>query len=250
MSVQAPSPPVTRRRPRVVTVIVFAVVVLAATAGGAYAGMRLLGTTVTAESRLVVGDQSVRAQSVPGYALATQQLAATYARLIGSAPDDTVTASPIPDSAIIRVQAQAADPAAAVDAADAAAADLIRVANAARSQREDEAATTAYLAAVADLRTAKARVTAAATRPAAVRGAAADRVDLAQVRVDAAAEALRDDLRASLSNSAGVSVVQKAQVTTSARPRAALLGGFAGGAGAALLLAAGYLLVRPRSRWR
>ena len=75
MSVDLSSPPTTRHRLSVPTLLFFLVLVVAGAAGGAYAGLRYLGTSVTAESRLVVGDQSVRAQSVPGYALATQQLA-------------------------------------------------------------------------------------------------------------------------------------------------------------------------------
>ena len=52
--------------------------------------------------------------------------------------------------------------------------------------------------------------------------------------------------RASLSNNAGVSVVQRAVATPDALPRAGLLGGFAGGAGTALLIAAGVVIARER----
>ncbi len=247
MSVDQRTAPARTRRPGVIALMVAAVVVIAAAAGGALLGQRLLGTSVTAEAQLVVGDQSVRAQSVPGYALATQQLAATYARLIGAASEDA-SASPIPDSAIIRVRATAPTQDEAVAKADAAATQLIATANRARNQEEDDAASQAYLQAQQQLRAAQTRATAAASRPASVRGAAADQVALAQVRVDAAAESLRDDLRASLSNSAGVTVVHGAQPIEAGLPRPLLLGGFAGGAGAALLLAGGYVLVRPRER--
>ena len=53
-------------------------------------------------------------------------------------------------------------------------------------------------------------------------------------------------MRASLSNNAGVSVVQRAVATPDALPRAGLLGGFAGGAGVALLIAAGVVIARER----
>lgn len=249
MSVDLSSPPTTRHRLSIATIVAFLVLVLAAAAGGAYAGWRYLGSSVTAESRLVVGDQSVRAQSVPGYALATQQLAATYSRLIGSAAaNDAITASPIPDSAIIRVRATGDDEASAIAAADQAAATLIETANRARGQEEDDAIAAAYLQAQAQLRAAQSTATAAATGPAAAAGEAADQAALAQVRVDAAAESVRDNLRASLSNSAGVTVVSPAVVTENALPRAVLLGAFAGGAGMALLLAAGVVLVRARRR--
>ena len=220
-------------------------VVLGAAAGAAI-GLSVLGSTVVAESRLVVGDQSVRAQSVPGYALATQQLAATYARLLGATEDEGVSASPIPDSAIIRVQAQGPDEASAVTAADEAAARLIKTANQARSAAEDQASSDAYLRARERLRVAQTRATAAADGSRARAGAADDQVELAQVRVDAAAEALREDVRASLSNNAGVSVVQRAVATPDALPRAGLLGGVAGGAGVALLIAAGVVIARER----
>lgn len=247
MSTEQLSRPRTAGRLRPKAIVATAVSVLLGAVAGAAIGLWALGSGVTAESRLVVGDQSVRAQSVPGYALATQQLAATYSRLIGAAgSQEGVTASPIPDSAIIRVQAQGVDEASAVRAADDAAQRLITTANAARAQQEDQAAQDAYLQAREQLRTAQARATAAADGPAVAAGASADRVELAQVRVDAAAEALRDDLRASLSNSAGVSVVQEAAVTTSAAPRAGVLGGFAGGVGVALLIAAGGVIARER----
>lgn len=247
MSVDLSSPPTTRHRLSVPTLLFFLVLVVAGAAGGAYAGLRYLGTSVTAESRLVVGDQSVRAQSVPGYALATQQLASTYSRLIGSAAaDDSITASPIPDSAIIRVRATAPDDAAAIAAANEAAVNLIETANKARGQEEDDALAQAYLRAQTELQTAQTRATAAATGPAAAAGEAAGQAALAQVRVDAAAESVRDNLRASLSNSAGVTVVSEAVVTDTAAPRATLLGAFAGGAGVALLLAAGVVLARAR----
>ena len=95
----------------------------------------------TAEARLVVGQLDVSSQSVPGFALATQQLATTYARLIVADPiraDIANTlgsrrgqlldyrASPIPESAIIRVEAVATDAGVASRAADAAATALRR----------------------------------------------------------------------------------------------------------------------------
>lgn len=91
----------------------------------------------TAESRLVVGSQTVEAQSVPGYALATQQLGVTYARL-STAPAVTqaasagakgesvsVSVSPIPESAVLRVEVTSASSASAVGAATAAAQALV-----------------------------------------------------------------------------------------------------------------------------
>lgn len=68
------------------------------------------------------------------------------------------------------------------------------------------------------------------------------------MRVNAAAESVRENVRAALSNSAGVTVVSGAVVTTNAAPRAATLGAFAGGAAMAILLAAGVVVARARHR--
>ena len=93
----------------------------------------------TAEARLVVGQLDVSSQAVPGFALATQQLATTYARLIvadtiradiantlGSSRGQLLDyrASPIPESAIIRVEAVATDAGVASRVANAAATAL------------------------------------------------------------------------------------------------------------------------------
>lgn len=79
-------------------------------------------TTYTAEARLAIGGNDLAAQSVPGFALAAQQLASNYARYVdqtadpaalGTAADSMpgtvvgVTASPIPASSIIRVEVSA-----------------------------------------------------------------------------------------------------------------------------------------------
>jgi capsular polysaccharide biosynthesis protein len=93
----------------------------------------------TAEARLVVGDQTLGAFAVPGYTVATQDLAASYARLVdsdavasqvskvraGSSNTVTVSASPIPESPVVRVEAQSASRTLAVDAANAAGQALI-----------------------------------------------------------------------------------------------------------------------------
>ena len=79
-------------------------------------------TTYTAEVRLVVGGQSLEAQTVPGFVFAAQGLAATYARYVDEASAtgqleqrvgvDTaesvtsITASPIPESSIIVIEVQ------------------------------------------------------------------------------------------------------------------------------------------------
>lgn len=112
-------------------------VLLAVLVGGAVSAE----PTYTAESRIVVGRLDVEAQSVPGFTAANNSLAATYARLVGSsqhieeiaeqtdrAADQLrgrVSASPIPESPIIRVEASGSSEADTIELADQAAAALI-----------------------------------------------------------------------------------------------------------------------------
>lgn len=115
--------------------IVAVVLTLLGALAGAAAGY-LTPTTYTAEARVAVGSTDLSALAIPGYALGSQQLAGNIARYVsqsgaqtavqstlgGSADSVTaITASPIPSSNIIRVEATAADPATARAAADAAA---------------------------------------------------------------------------------------------------------------------------------
>jgi len=101
-------------------------------------------TTYTAEARLAVGGNDLAAQSVPGFALAAQQLASNYARYVdqtadpaalGSAAATTpgavtlVTASPIPASSIIRVEVSATRAELARTVAQQVAADLVKQVN-------------------------------------------------------------------------------------------------------------------------
>lgn len=80
--------------------------------------------TYRAETRLGVGSSSLSARAVPGYALATQQLAVDYARYVnddstramldsmdvaGGDQVSLITASPIPESNIIRIEVEAYD---------------------------------------------------------------------------------------------------------------------------------------------
>ena len=83
-------------------------------------------TTYTAEARLLVGRVDTDARSVPGYAQATEDLAAVYARVVPTdvvltpvatatgTPIDAVSrslsASPIAGSSMIRIEAKASSP--------------------------------------------------------------------------------------------------------------------------------------------
>jgi hypothetical protein len=115
--------------------LTFVLVVLGALGGAAVA--RSQPTTYTAEERLAVGGGDLAAQSVPGFALASQELASNYARFVTAGPVRsalppqtagrvfTITASPVPESNVIRVEATAADAASATMAADEAGKRLV-----------------------------------------------------------------------------------------------------------------------------
>lgn len=93
----------------------------------------LLKEHTTAETRLSVGSGSLVNYKVPGFALASQELAASYARYVGLEQSQgvllkalgsdagkvtTVQASPIPDSSVVRIEVTATSPSVAVAAAD------------------------------------------------------------------------------------------------------------------------------------
>ena len=98
----------------------------------------------TAQARLAVGGQTVAAQAVPGFALASQQLAADFARYVTPDQDQaalrqglgartskvvSVSASPIPSSNVILVEAVASDAQTAADAAQLVAQSLVTQVN-------------------------------------------------------------------------------------------------------------------------
>jgi len=114
---------------------------LALVAAGAVLGVTwwlIAPTAYTAEARLAVGEQSLSAVQVPGYVSATQSLASDYARYVqdstglreelrvDSGDVTSISASPIPESSIIRVEVQARTAAAAAGAANAVADRLLQ----------------------------------------------------------------------------------------------------------------------------
>jgi len=96
----------------------------------------------TAEARLNVGTTDVVNNALPAYVVATQTLAGNYSRAIGSpqvvaptaralrrSPDSVarhVSATPVPNSSVIRIQATGPDSRAAADLANASARSLVR----------------------------------------------------------------------------------------------------------------------------
>lgn len=108
--------------------------------GAGVAAGAAIAPTYTAEARVAVGSTDLSALSIPGYALGSQQLAANISRYIGQigataavqaalgASAGSVTAlsaSPVPESNIVRVEATAGDKATARAAADATAQYLV-----------------------------------------------------------------------------------------------------------------------------
>ncbi len=117
---------------------VWPVVVLCALIGGGLGVGAALArpTTYTASARLAVGGSSLAAQAVPGFADASKQLASNYARFVETepvvaalSPSDrgavhTVSASPVPDSNVVLLEATASTEGAATRAAQAGATQL------------------------------------------------------------------------------------------------------------------------------
>ena len=102
-------------------------------------------TMTTAEARLAVGSNSLKAFQVAGFATASEALAANYSRFVAGSSTTTtalskalgprvadvsrVDASPIPDSNLIRIEVEATSPAVATTAADAVARSLVSQVN-------------------------------------------------------------------------------------------------------------------------
>lgn len=107
--------------------------VVAAVGGAAVGSQRAVVST--AEGRLVVGAQDLDAYRVAGYAEASAALVANYARYLADSPEVSVdleralgaraqqirslTASPLPNSSVMRVEVTAESDQAAVDAVNA-----------------------------------------------------------------------------------------------------------------------------------
>jgi hypothetical protein len=114
-------------------------IVVGALLGGAYAADQ--PTTYTANARLAVGGSDIAAQAIPGFALASQEIASNYARFVSTGPTvqalpageraDLVSASasPIPSSNVILLETKATSAAVALDAANQAATSLAKQVN-------------------------------------------------------------------------------------------------------------------------
>lgn len=121
-----------------------AVIMLLGALAGAGAGW-VLPATYRAEERIAVVPASTSAYALQGYPLGASSLAADYARWVNmSAATDngeaTVSASPVPDTAVIRVQASAPSAEEALAAASAGSLKLRTAVDEAVSARSPEVA--------------------------------------------------------------------------------------------------------------
>lgn len=114
------------------------ITILAAAGAGLGVGLAfLIPITYTAEARVAVGAGDLTSGAISGFPLAASQLASNYARYVndrGVAGTDVpegvkLSASQIPDSNIIRVEAESRDGAAATAAANSAAQELVDTVN-------------------------------------------------------------------------------------------------------------------------
>lgn len=171
-------------------------------------------TTYSAEARLAVDGSNLSAQAVPGFALASQELAANYARYVNNAQAQSdledeigapeasvkgVAASPIPQSNVVRIEVSADDAEVAVQAAAEASDRLLEQVN--ESTVSEEAASEA----LAEFTSVSEQVAAAEQRAA----AAQDVVDRAAGQ-DGDLTALRDAAAASAAELAILEIQQQA----------------------------------------
>ncbi|MGY1604684.1 hypothetical protein [Geodermatophilus sp. SYSU D00815] len=124
-------------------VVVSLVLVLACTVVAFYVGKER-PRVYTAEARLAVSGRGLTSDNVASFPLASSELAADYARYVNNAQEQRnleetlkvevgsikdVTASPIPDSNVVRIEVTAAEPGIAVQAAQNIADGLVTTIN-------------------------------------------------------------------------------------------------------------------------
>lgn len=232
---------------------------VATVAGGAVLGIigarTYVPQTVSAEARLVVGDQTLSAQAVPGYAEGTKQLAVTYSRLVTS--DEvrqtvkgtvrSVSATPIADSAIIRVVAEADNAKDSVAGSRAAAERLIKISDEARSSRSPAKAIAQYRTAYAALQKANKQLgdARAVGRLAAI-DAAGRAVAEAKLKTDAYGRIYQEQLSGSQTGSGQIVLISGPTVVAEQIPRIPVLGGLAGAFGVTAVW--GVFLIVARTR--
>lgn len=169
--------------------------------GGAITYGLMRTPTYKSDARLNVGGLDLTQQSIQGYSTAVQQLAVAYARAISAegvvAPVarelrlpsaevvDRVTATPVPGTSVIMVQAESRDPGQAARLADLTSVALVRYAVKLNgSTTTSDQLLRRFLSASRSLQSATAAL--AGTAPGARRGAAQTRVDVARLEMQTA----------------------------------------------------------------
>lgn len=229
------------------------VLTMAGGLGGALAGSATGAHNHHAETRLVVGEQTISAQSVPGYSLATQQLAENYARLIDgdnisarttaavSGAQVSIRASAIAGSSVLRIEATGSSASEAVAAAKAAAGSLRDVVAHDGANSDAMANIESRLSTAQEALARSQEAQRRAARAVAVPGPIADSASLvskaveaqavaqvAQVKVNALAQAYQDKLRAQLSSASTITVESDSRQTGTDERADAEIGGLAG----------------------
>lgn len=108
----------------------------------------LLPSTKTAEARVAVGPGDMSAGAIAGFPEATREMSEDYARWVTSMGNQgqngaKVSASPVPESNVIRVEAESGDAEQATQAAQQAAQQLVTSVNEGRSETSPQQTLTA-----------------------------------------------------------------------------------------------------------
>jgi hypothetical protein len=243
--------------------IIAVVSTLLATVIGALVVPMFLRPAVTAETRLVVGNQTLGAQRVPGYASATVTPAETYARFITmeqvtkaqSATLSDVQATVIPNNPVIRIEVTAGNAKDARSGAAAAARDLVVAVNQVSGNTID-ASQQMYLQkrtasdqaqGVVDQLTTQVKGTLhPSAKLLADQQSAIINASLARIESDAYVTIVRNELMDGTTQSAGLTIIM-APLVTATDKRPMMLGALLGG-GLAILIWAGVSIVGQARR--
>lgn len=235
---------------------------------GYFAGLSK-APTYTAEARVAVGAGSLTSGAIAGFPEAAGTLAANYARYVNSTgvttsdfstEGVTLSASPIPESYVIVLEAQGADQATVVKAAQKAADQLVKVVNSGKGQSDADGTLAQYKKLSSQWAAAQAKVDAAQSAVGRLNGKAGEaaaRATLAKAQAEAAdfkvqMDAVGQKYSQQISQSstdADLTVVRKAEVTKSTKSGTAqqyLLAGVV--AGGLLALAIAWLLAQRDGR--
>lgn len=195
--------------------------------------------TYTAEARAAVGTGSLSAQAVAGYSIGIDAIAADYARAVttqdekrqlaqalGPGPDGVdgllaANASPLPDSAVVRVDVDATSAALAVKAADAVSSSFVSGINTAVQSSSPKTLLAKYNAIEAELVPAQVQQSADQARVTSLQGAGASTraITAAQTALQAVTLMVNDlSAQASAANAAYQAAVAQPTTENGLRP--------------------------------